>query len=193
MGTIPKGMKFVKSVLFFLKIAAFVILVIAIGTLGAFLDKADLHVNRYGLSTFDRWGNKGSLDFGMCAIVVSWLFVIIIVVLFVTGLHEKVTLINWPLTVFINLVIGAVMLFIAGCVLADAARKYDNDKKGYDHTFCSYLKAKNADATCRHVIGATVCCFIATLIFTVDAFFNFELFRGEASRGQTFPFASTAV
>ena len=72
---------------------------VAIVTLGAFLDKADLNVNRYGLSTFDYWGNKGSLDFGMFAIVVSWLVVIIMVVLFVTGLHEKVTVINWPLTV----------------------------------------------------------------------------------------------
>ena len=56
----------------------------------------------------------------------------------------------------INLVIWAVMLFIAGCVLADAARKYDNDKKRSNYTFCSYLKARNADARCGHLIGATV-------------------------------------
>ncbi|XP_046842629.1 plasmolipin-like [Xenia sp. Carnegie-2017] len=185
MGTIPKGIEFVKSVPFFLKIAAFVILLVAIGTLGAFLDKADLNVPPYGHSTFDIGGNKGSLDFGMFAIVVSWLVVIIMVVLFVTGLHEKVTFINWPLTVFINLVIWAVMLFIAGCVLADAARKYDNDKKGPYHTLCSYLKARNADARCGHLIGATICCFIATIIFAVDAFFNFQLFRGKAPPAQT--------
>ncbi len=35
----------------------------------------------------------------MFAIVVSWLLVILMVALFVTGLHEKITVINWPLTV----------------------------------------------------------------------------------------------
>ncbi|XP_046842637.1 plasmolipin-like [Xenia sp. Carnegie-2017] len=129
----------------------------------------------------------------MFAIVVSWLVVIIMVVLFVTGLHEKVTVINWPLTVSINLVIWAVMLFIAGCVLADAARKYDNDKKGSNYTFCSYVKARNADARCGHLIGATVCCFIATIIFAVDAFFNFQLFIGKAPPAQTSASATTSA
>ena len=35
----------------------------------------------------------------MFVIVVSWLVVILLVVLFITGLHEKITVINWPLTV----------------------------------------------------------------------------------------------
>ena len=35
----------------------------------------------------------------MFAIVVSWILVILMVALFVTGLHEKITVINWPLTV----------------------------------------------------------------------------------------------
>ena len=35
----------------------------------------------------------------MFAIVVSWLLVILMVALFITGLHEKLTVINWPLTV----------------------------------------------------------------------------------------------
>ncbi len=35
----------------------------------------------------------------MFAIVVSWLLVILMVALFVTGLHERITVINWPLTV----------------------------------------------------------------------------------------------
>lgn len=39
------------------------------------------------------------MDFGMFVIVVSWLVVILLVVLFITGLHEKITAINWPLTV----------------------------------------------------------------------------------------------
>ena len=48
---------------------------------------------------FEFWGNKGRLDFGMFAIVVSWIVVMVMVVVFEIGLHEKVTIINWPLTV----------------------------------------------------------------------------------------------
>ena len=51
------------------------------------------------MNSFDYWEKKGRLDFGMFVIVVSWLLVIIMVALFVTGLHEKITIINWPLTV----------------------------------------------------------------------------------------------
>lgn len=51
------------------------------------------------VTTFDAWGRRSGLGFGMFVIVVSWLQVILLVVLFVAGLHEKITLINWPLTV----------------------------------------------------------------------------------------------
>ena len=77
-------------------------LLIALGTLGTFLDKGSQDVLFKGggkTNSFDYWGKKGRLDFGMFVIVVSWLIVILMVALFVTGLHEKVTIINWPLTV----------------------------------------------------------------------------------------------
>jgi hypothetical protein len=74
------------------------VLLIALGTLGTFLDKASQDV-LFKTNSFDYWGKKGRLDFGMFVIVVSWLIVILMVALFVTGLHEKVTIINWPLTV----------------------------------------------------------------------------------------------
>ena len=67
---------------------------IAISTLGAFLDNLGSAINP--------WGGKGSLYFGMFAIIVSWIVVMVTVVVFVTGLHEKVTVINWPLTVGIK-------------------------------------------------------------------------------------------
>jgi uncharacterized membrane protein len=78
------------------------VLLIALGTLGIFLDKGSQDVLFKGggkTNSFDYWGKKGRLDFGMFVIVVSWLIVILMVALFVTGLHEKVTIINWPLTV----------------------------------------------------------------------------------------------
>ncbi|XP_046842507.1 proteolipid protein 2-like isoform X2 [Xenia sp. Carnegie-2017] len=157
MGTIPKGTEYIKTVPFFLKIAEFVILLVALVTLGRFIDVANPSESR--------------LDFGMFAIVVSWIVVIVMVVVFVVGLHEKITVINWPMTVFINMVIWAVMLFIAGCVIADNVREYE-DKK-----ICDLLKYFNSDARCWHLIAATVCCFIATIIFAVDANLNYHLFK----------------
>ena len=78
-------------------------LIIALGTLGTFLDKGSIDIPFRGgggeFNSFEYWGKKGRLDFGMFVIVVSWLIVILMVALFVTGLHEKVTVINWPLTV----------------------------------------------------------------------------------------------
>ncbi|XP_046842505.1 proteolipid protein 2-like isoform X1 [Xenia sp. Carnegie-2017] len=159
MGTIPKGTEYIKTVPFFLKIAEFVILLVALVTLGRFIDVANPSESR--------------LDFGMFAIVVSWIVVIVMVVVFVVGLHEKITVINWPMTVFINMVIWAVMLFIAGCVIADNVREYE-DKK-----ICDLLKYFNSDARCWHLIAATVCCFIASILFAVDAFFNFRILRGQ--------------
>ncbi|XP_046842634.1 plasmolipin-like [Xenia sp. Carnegie-2017] len=160
MGTIPKGSEYIKTVPFFLKIAEFVILLVALGTLGRFIDVLSPSESR--------------LDFGMFAIVVSWIVVIVMVVVFVIGLHEKITVINWPMTVFINMVIWAVMLFIAGCVIADNVREYE-DKK-----ICDGLKFAKRGARCGHLIAATVCCFIATILFAVDAFFNFRILRGQS-------------
>ena len=57
------------------------------------------------------------------------------------------------------MVIWALLLFIAGCVIADTARRYDEKKYDYDpYTFCDFLKEPQADsdARCGHLIGTTV-------------------------------------
>ena len=101
------------------------------------------------------------------------------------------------------MVIWAVMLFIAGCVIADNVREYE-DKK-----ICDILKYFNSDARCGHLIAATVSlsrdyssranksslfrplfinvvsiflvyCFIASILFAVDAFFKFRILRGQS-------------
>ena len=190
MAQIPKGLEYVKSISFFLKIGAFIVLLIALVTLGLFLNKADISLIVSGqltVDSFDYWERKGGLDFGMFAIVVSWLVVMIMVAFFITGLHEKITIINWPLTVAINMIIWGVLLFISGCIIADTARKYD-DKTYFTTsiTFCDMLKTKypynyysTSDARCGHLVGASITCFITTIIFGVDAFFNIQLFRGK--------------
>ncbi|XP_046842638.1 uncharacterized protein LOC124436712 [Xenia sp. Carnegie-2017] len=115
----------------------------------------------------------------MFAVVVSWIVVVIMAVLFVSGLHEKIIIINLPLTVFINLVIWALMLFIAGCFIADTVRQYE------DKNICYWLKFAKYDARFGHLIDATVCCFIASILFAVDAFFNFRILRGQSHTSST--------
>ncbi|XP_046842008.1 plasmolipin-like [Xenia sp. Carnegie-2017] len=166
MGMIPKGTEYIKTVPFFLKIAEFVILLVAIGTLGRFLVKI-------GLTS-----EKSRLDFLMFAVVVLWIVVVIMAVLFVSGLHEKISIINWPLTVFISCLTWSVMLFIAGCLLADTVRKFNNIAFS-SISSCDILDKENLGATCGHLIGATVCCFIASILFAVDAFFNFRILQGQ--------------
>ena len=161
MAQIPKGLGYVKSIPFFLKIGAFIVLLIALGTLGFFLDKGEIDVKEAHFNSFDYWGKKAALDFGMFVIVVSWLLVMIMVAFFITGLHEKITIINWPLTVAINMIIWGVLLFISGCIIADAARHYD-DKEREGLTYCDWLKKNipffgTTDARCGHLVGSSVC------------------------------------
>ena len=55
------------------------------------------------------------------------------------------------------MVIWAVLLFISGCLIADAVRHYDNDEEGTGRTLCDWLDLAKNDARCGHLIGATVC------------------------------------
>ena len=56
------------------------------------------------------------------------------------------------------MVIWALLLFIAACIIADTARRYD-EKKGDDkYSFCDFLQYSwvDSDARCGHLIATTV-------------------------------------
>ena len=74
------------------------------------------------------------------------------------------------------MVIWGLFLFIAGCVIADAARVYD-EKKIFDVTFCDALKASKNDARCGHLVGAMV-----ILLFLVYIFAHSLLVRADSIR-----------
>ncbi|XP_028392019.1 plasmolipin-like [Dendronephthya gigantea] len=174
MGKISKGLAYIQSIPFYLKIAAFIVLLIALGTLGTFLDKI----------VFGTYGKKERLEFSMFVIVVSWLLVILMAVLFVSGLHEKISVINWPLTAAINMAIWALLLFISACLIADTARQYDKSVTG-GISLCDFLDNVDHDAKCGHLIAASIMCFIATIIFGVDAFLNIKIWRGAEPSSST--------
>ena len=60
--------------------------------------------------------------------------------------------------------IWGVLLFIAGCLMAHTALKYEVDVSKFHHdssTFCDYLKKgldkwPRSDARCDHLVGALV-------------------------------------
>ena len=64
------------------------VLLIAIGSVGYFLDKLD-----------EDYGKKGNMKFFLFAVVTAWLLVIAFFLTFVSGLHEKLASVNWFLTV----------------------------------------------------------------------------------------------
>ncbi|CAB4023903.1 Hypothetical predicted protein, partial [Paramuricea clavata] len=76
-----------------------VILLGAICTLGYFLDHASFSLKLEGgtINSFDHFEKK-RLDFGMYVIVIVWLLVTGFVALFISGLHQKVKCLHWPLT-----------------------------------------------------------------------------------------------
>ena len=76
------------------------------------------------------------------------------------------------------MVIWGLLLFIAGCVIADTARQYD-EKKFEGVTFCDAHKNLNLknDARCGHLVGATV-----ILLFLVYIFAHSLLVRADSIR-----------
>ena len=72
-------------------------LFVALVTLGIFLEKADNSTLLY--NTFAYYGKKGALEFAIFVLVVAWLLTIGFTIFFVCGVHEKIPVVNWPLTV----------------------------------------------------------------------------------------------
>ena len=61
------------------------------GCVGYFLDKLPTIIG--GLE------KKGNLEFFLAVVIIGWLMVMALFALFVSGLHEKISAINWPLVV----------------------------------------------------------------------------------------------
>lgn len=185
MAQTGKGLDYLKSIPSILKIIEFVILLIAIGTVGYFLDKfPDIY--------FDYYGKKGNLQFFMFVVVVSWLIVMALFVLFITGLHEKLTAINWTLVVVIISAVCAVLLLISSSLVADAARSYDKKKFPALISICKAMDNGNTDAQCGQLIGGAVCGFIAMVLFAVDTAIHVRMFltRSAAPQASTAPVSS---
>ena len=63
--------------------------------------------------------------------------------------------------VAINMVFGALLLFIFACLIADTARQYDDLKQKHG-SFCDSLRYNMSDARCGHLIASSVCCIFFT-------------------------------
>ncbi|XP_028392849.1 uncharacterized protein LOC114517353 [Dendronephthya gigantea] len=168
---IEKGLDYVKSIPFVLKITEFVVLLIAFSLAGHFLNTMDSNF-------FVLYGKKGSIDFFLFVTIVGWLISIVFPILFIFGIQEKFLLENhWTLIVAVVSGVWALLLLTASAVLAMTAKKYDDEdeevrRSGYFfftvHSACKLLNKNNSNATCGHLIGGAVFGIIAALLFAGD-------------------------
>jgi len=88
------------------------------------------------------------------------IFTIIIYIVFAFNLDEKVSIINWPLTDLINIVIDLILFFIASC----------------------YLASKTVSGGGK---AATAFGFFATLAFLGSCWFAYHIFRSHMQKKPT--------
>ena len=69
-----------------------VVLLVGIGTVGYFLNKAPD-------GFFTLAGKKGYLQFFLAVVVIGWILVVTLFCFFISGLHDRIPAINWPLCV----------------------------------------------------------------------------------------------
>ncbi|XP_028392800.1 uncharacterized protein LOC114517316 [Dendronephthya gigantea] len=177
MGQIEKGLNYLKSIPFILKIIEFIVLLIAFALAGHFMNEA---VTNF----FATFGKKGNIEFFLFATIVGWLIAIVLPILFFIGIQEKVSAIPWTLVVAILSAVWAVLLIIASSLLAAAAKHYE-DKEGIrGKSVCELLDDANEDSQCGQLIGGTILGFIATVLYAVDTIIHARMFMTGASSPQ---------
>ncbi|CAB4014053.1 pre-mRNA-splicing factor CWC25 homolog, partial [Paramuricea clavata] len=152
MGQIGKGLDYVKSIPCILKIVEIVVLLIAFALVGHFLNEIP---NGY----FSYFGKKGNLEFFLFATIVGWMISIAFLVIFVIGIHEKISALPWPLVVAIVSAVWTILLLIASALLAAAAKDYDDDIQLISGATainaCKILDNSKADSQCGQIVGGT--------------------------------------
>ena len=160
MAGLGKGCDYFKSLPGILKIIEFIVLLIALGSVGYFFEEMGSATRK-----------TDNLKFFLFVVIVAWILVIAFWLNFVSGLHEKMSAINWPLTHGVVFIVWAVLLLIASALLADAVKYYE------DSHFCELLDRVDTKQQCEHLIVGTTFGFIAMVLFIVDAIIHFMMRR----------------
>ena len=180
MGEIGKGLEYVKSIPFVLKISEIVVLLIAFSLPGHFLNEIYDEFLAY-------YEKKGNIDFFLFVTIVGWLIAIAFLIFFVIGIHEMISALPWTLVVAIVLAVWTILLLISSALLAAAAKHYDDDIKTYgffvstNTSGCKLLDNANHDAQCWQLIAGAIFGFIATVLHAVDAVIHTHMFLTRGS------------
>ena len=178
MGEIGKGLEYVKSIPFVLKISEIIVLLIAFSLAGHFLN--EIHD-----SFFAYYGKKGNIDFFLFATIVGWLIAIAFLIFFAIGIHEMISALPWTLVAAIVSAVWTILLLISSALLAAAAKHYDDDIKIFgvsiNISVCESLDHGNHDAQCWQLIAGAIVGFIATVLHAVDAVIHTHMFLTRGS------------
>lgn len=99
-------------------------------------------------------------SFFLFSTITPWILMIILLVVLLLGVHTKIYMINWPLTLLINCCIWAVILIISSSLLADKSDKYA----------CVVWK-------CDTLRASAAFGFISAVGFLLEGFLHFREFR----------------
>ncbi|XP_066933914.1 plasmolipin-like isoform X1 [Clytia hemisphaerica] len=86
---------------------------------------------------------EGGSGFYLATTLIPWFILLVVFVLMLFNIHKKIP-INFPVTLMINCLLWAVLLFIASCVVADKARKWNVNGDACDFYSCNHLGAAAA-------------------------------------------------
>ncbi|CAB4027953.1 CKLF-like MARVEL transmembrane domain-containing 7 [Paramuricea clavata] len=156
MAGLGRGCDYFKSFPGILKIIEFIVLLIALGSVGYFFEKMGSNTSK-----------TDNLKFFLFVIIVAWILVMAFWLNFVSGLYEKMSAINWPLVDAVVFAVWAVLLLISSALMADAVKYYEDSK------FCALLEDANTKQQCEHLIVGTIFGFIAMVLFIVDSVIHF--------------------
>lgn len=102
----------------------------------------------------------GMQSFFLFSTVFPWLLLIVLLIILLFGIHTRITLINWPLTLVINCCIWAFFLLVSSSLVADKSGKH----------LCSVWK-------CDSLRAAAAFGFFSMFGLLAEAFFHFREFR----------------
>lgn len=155
MVEISKGFDYIKSTAGVLKIFELIALLISISCMSGFMNALS--------------NSKGTWEFFLCTMVVSWILTAGVFFFFVFGLHERFTSVNWPLVVGIVFMIFSLLQLIASSIIADNARNYK------DSGICDGWRAVSGAIDCNNLVVAAIFGFISFVLYVLDTLLHFWL------------------
>ncbi|XP_046843203.1 uncharacterized protein LOC124437254 [Xenia sp. Carnegie-2017] len=132
-------------------------LLVAIITLGVFINTTEDEIHK--------WNNIGALTYGLSVTIISIISFVPMIVF-----HLRI---NAYRQVLWSKVILGLLIFTAGCVIANTRTNYGKDEKDTTigrMTFCQWLKESKNHVNCDYLVSSSAFCFVASFTLIIEAF-----------------------